>query len=190
MTCRSIPSRIHLSDLTTSFTKWSSSPHGGRGTGSARTCRPCCTRIWQAAGGFPTAACGPGRQAEEPPPLPSVDLPSELERVLRDYEEAWVNGSEAALANVFTKDGFVLSNNRPMVRGRAAIQQHYADAGGALALRAVGFAVDDTVGYIVGAYGREIRGPDVGKYVLALRRGPDGRWLIAADIDNANPQRR
>ena len=137
------------------------------------------------------AACGPGRPAEEPqPPLPSVDLPPELERVLRDYESAWVNGSEAALANVFTEDGFVLSNNRFMVRGRAAIQQHYADAGGALALRAVGFAVDDTVGYIVGAYGREIRGADIGKYVLALRRGPDGRWLIAADIDNANPQRR
>lgn len=137
------------------------------------------------------AACGPGRPAEEPlPPLPSVDLPPELERVLRDYESAWVNGSEAALANVFTEDGFVLSNNRPMVRGRAAIQQHYADAGGALALRAVGFAVDDTVGYIVGAYGREIRGADIGKYVLALRRGPDRRWLIAADIDNANPQRR
>lgn len=131
--------------------------------------------------------CGPGRPAEEPqPPQPSVDLPAELERVLRDYEAAWVNGSASALANLFAEDGFVLSNNRPMVRGRAAIEAHYTDAGGALALRAVGYAVDDTVGYIVGAIGREIRGPDNGKFVLALRKGPDGRWMIAADIDNGN----
>lgn len=133
------------------------------------------------------AGCGPGRPAEEPqPPLPSVDLPPELERVLRDYESAWVNGSEPALANLFTEDGFVLSSNRPMVRGRSAIEAHYTNAGGALALRAVGYAVDDTVGYIVGAIGREIRGPDNGKFVLALRKGPDGRWMIAADIDNGN----
>ena len=25
-----------------------------------------------------------------------------------------------------------------------------------------------------------------GKFLLALRRGGDGRWLIAADLDNAN----
>lgn len=133
------------------------------------------------------AGCGPSRPAEEPvPPLPSVDLPPELERVLRDYEAAWVNGSASALANLFAEDGFVLSNNRLMVRGRAAIEAHYTNAGGALALRAVGYAVDDTVGYIVGAFGREIRGTDIGKFVLALRQGPDGRWLIAADIDNGN----
>lgn len=138
------------------------------------------------------AACGPAPEAgeQEAAPLPSVDLPPELERVLRDYEAAWQNGSAPALASLFTEDGFVLSPDRPMVRGRAAIQEHYTGAGGALALRAVGFAVDDTVGYIVGAYGRAIRGPDLGKFVLALRRAPDRRWFIAADIDNGNPQGR
>lgn len=136
------------------------------------------------------AACGPRREAPEAPALPSVDLPRELERVLRDYESAWHLGSAPALASLFTEDGFVLSPGRQMARGRAAIAEHYQDSRGRLALRAVGFATDDTVGYIVGAYGREIRGPDVGKFVLALRKGPDGRWMIAADIDNANPSER
>lgn len=29
-------------------------------------------------------------------------------------------------------------------------------------------------------------GEDSGKFVLALRGGGDGRWLIAADMDNSN----
>jgi hypothetical protein len=29
-------------------------------------------------------------------------------------------------------------------------------------------------------------GEDSGKFVLALRGGEDGRWLIAADMDNSN----
>ena len=28
--------------------------------------------------------------------------------------------------------------------------------------------------------------PDVGKFVLTLRRAASGRWLIAADMDNGN----
>jgi ketosteroid isomerase-like protein len=42
------------------------------------------------------------------------------------------------------------------------------------------------VGYIIGAYGWKKDGADAGKFVLALKKGPAGRWLIAADIDNQN----
>ena len=126
---------------------------------------------------------------------PSVSLPPELDRVLRDYERAWAAGDPAALANLFTEDGFVLSNGNTPVRGRVAIRERYANAGGALQLRALGYAVSDTVGYIVGGYrygdaeGAAAGAEDSGKFVLALRRGPDGRWLIAADIDNTNRRR-
>ncbi|HEX9632224.1 MAG TPA: hypothetical protein VGA02_07140 [Gemmatimonadales bacterium] len=37
----------------------------------------------------------------------------------------------------------------------------------------------------MGAYRYGDAARDTGKFVLALRRGPDGRWLIAADIDNS-----
>lgn len=120
--------------------------------------------------------------------LPSVSMPRELERVLRDYEQAWSTGDAAGLASLFTEDGFVMSNGRLPVRGRDGIETRYRGAGGDLRLRAHAFATDDTVGYIIGSYGygAEIDVPDVGKFVLVLRRRPGEPWLIAADIDNSN----
>ena len=135
------------------------------------------------------AAPGVARAQEAPPaPLPSATLPPEVERVLRDYERHWTAGDEAALAALFTEDGFILQNGRPPVRGRAAIQEAYANAQGPLRLRAVGYAADDSVGYIVGVFGSG--GAEMGKFVLALRRTPGGPWMIAADIDNTNQMPR
>jgi ketosteroid isomerase-like protein len=118
--------------------------------------------------------------------LPSVTLHADLDRVLRDYEHAWQAHDPAALTALFAEDGFVMSNTVPPVRGRAAIRDHYAKAGGALALRALAYETHGPVGYIIGAFGREAGGPDSGKFILALRRGDDGRWLITADMDNSS----
>lgn len=124
------------------------------------------------------------------PPVPSVDLPPELERVLRDYEKAWQRRDAKALAALFTADGFVLSNGEPPARGRAAIETTYSHGGGPLSLRALAYSVDGSVGYIIGAYAPAMNDPDMGKFVLALKKGEDGRWLIAADIDNTNARAR
>lgn len=124
----------------------------------------------------------PAQQAQ----LPSVQLPPELDRVLRDYERAWQAGDAAGLAALFTEDGFALPLGRPPVHGREALTRHYADSGMPLSLRALGYAADGSVGYIVGGFSSRPGQPDGGKFVLALRRGEDGRWLIAADIDNVN----
>ena len=119
-------------------------------------------------------------------PLPSFELPDPLTRVLRDYEQAWRARDAAALAALFTEDGFVLQNGRPPVRGREAIREAYANSGGPLFLRALAYSADGVTGYIIGAYRSEEHGPDIGKFILALRLRPDGRWMIAADMDNAN----
>lgn len=124
--------------------------------------------------------------SQETAALPPITLPPELDRVLRDYEEAWVAGNEAALAGLFTEDGFVLSSGRPPVRGREGIARQYADMGGPLTLAALAYATDDSVGYIIGTYGGSDPATHRGKYVLALRKGADGTWLIAADMDNMN----
>lgn len=115
---------------------------------------------------------------------PAIVLPPELDRVLRDYEAAWTSGNQQGLAALFTDDGFVLSNGQPPVQGRAAIAEHYADAGGALTLVALAYSVGDTVGYLVGTYGPGGPATHRGKFLLAIRRASDGRWLIAADMDN------
>ena len=121
----------------------------------------------------------------EEPSLPSVILPPALDRVLRDYEAAWRAKDPRALSELFAEDGFVLANGRPAVRGRAAIREAYTDGGGPLHLRAYAFDTSGDVGYIIGAYSGAVDAPEDGKFVLALKRGEGGRWLIMADIDNS-----
>jgi ketosteroid isomerase-like protein len=124
-------------------------------------------------------------QVTDPLGLPPVTLPQPLDRVLRDYEAAWKAGDGQRLAALFTEDGFNLSSGQLPIRGRPGIANWHTKPGGDLQLRAFAWATSDSVGYIVGGYnyaGSTGRG---GKYLLALRRGPDGRWLIAADMDNS-----
>ena len=128
----------------------------------------------------------PGAVRAEPQQQATVVLPAPLARVLADYEVAWRNKDAAALAALFTEDGFVLSNGAPPVRGRAQIEKHYAGAGGPLALRAFAFATDGSIGYIIGGFASKEGQPDSGKFTLTLRRDPDGRWLIVSDMDNGN----
>lgn len=125
--------------------------------------------------------------AQSPPPqLPSVTLPDDLARVLRDYERHWSARDPEGLASLFTEDGFVLQPGRPPVRGQAAIAEAYRGSGGPLALRALAFATDGSVGYIIGGYAVSPGDRDIGKFTLVLRRAPDGRWRIVSDMDNGN----
>jgi ketosteroid isomerase-like protein len=128
-------------------------------------------------------------QAPPPSPLPSVELPPPLARVLRDYEAAWRAKDAAGLAALFAEDGFVLSGGKPPLRGRAEIARHYQGHGGGLALRALAFATEGPIGYIVGGYAPKEGEPDTGKFTLTLRQGPGGRWLIFSDMDNGNSRR-
>jgi ketosteroid isomerase-like protein len=126
--------------------------------------------------------------AVEPVP-PAVTLPPAFDRVLRDYEAAWRDGDGARLASLFTDDGFAVQSGSPLARGRTAIAGNIKGPGGALQLTAYAYASDGGVGYIVGGYRYpQSTGPG-GRFVLALRLGPDGRWLIAADLDNSGPRR-
>ena len=119
--------------------------------------------------------------------LRTVQLPAELDRVLRDYERLWKAGDAAALVMLFTEDGFVMQPGKPPVRGRDAMKRVYTgQGGGALKLRALAFAHADIVGYIIGAYGYGDAPGDMGKFTLTLRRQRGGKWLIASDMDNGS----
>lgn len=138
---------------------------------------------WQSTR-MPRAEAGEAEAAV--PGEASVPLPPELARVLTDYEAGWKTGDAAALASLFTEDGFVLSNGRPPVKGRAAIQKLYTRNGSPLSLRAFAFATHGDTGYIIGGYSGESGKPDDGKFTLTLRKTSDGRWLIVSDMDNSN----
>ncbi len=120
-------------------------------------------------------------------PLPDAALPATLDRVLRDYEQAWRTGDARALAALFAEDGFVLQSNQLPVRGRSAIEVAYAGQGGSpLRLRALAYSVEGSTGCIIGAYRYGNNVGDTGKFTLTLKRVGDGPWLIFSDMDNGN----
>jgi len=142
--------------------------------------KPALLALAAAIAALPAAAA----RCAEPEP-PSVALPADLGRVLRDYEKAWRSRDARALAELFTEDGFVLSPGSPAVRGRAAIERHYAAAGGSLFLRAFAFGVDGRIAYVLGGFAHAEDAPDDGKFTLTLARD-GGRWRIVSDMDNGN----
>ena len=135
---------------------------------------------------LPRVSAAGAEAAPSPTPQPSVKLPPELARVLTDYESAWRAKDAAALARLFAEDGFVMSNDRLPVRGRAAIEKQYTGSGGPLVLRAFAYATEGRVAYILGGFARREGEADTGKFTLTLSKGADGRWLIFSDMDNGN----
>jgi ketosteroid isomerase-like protein len=130
-------------------------------------------------------------QTPDPAPLPSVTLPAELARVLTDYETQWRFGGDS-LVKLFTEDAVLTVGGKPPARGRDAIKAHFAGPKGPLSLRAIAYAAEGNVAWIVGGYTMNRGDPDIGKFILALRKGSNGRWLIFSDMDtgNAAPMRR
>jgi hypothetical protein len=62
-------------------------------------------------------------QPPEQHPQPSVSVPPALARVLTDYEAAWRKKDAAALAALFTEDGFVLSTGHPARRSSGTTRE-------------------------------------------------------------------
>ena len=144
------------------------------------TCRTILVAGWIMLGVAPMPSQSPGPLGQ-----PVVTLPAELDRVLRDYERAWKAGDGQQLAALFTEDGMALSNGSLPHRGRPAIAASIRGPGGELQLHAIAWGTSDSVGYIIGGFRYPGDTGPGGKYLLALKRGPDNRWLIAADMDNA-----
>src|SRR5690349_7867561 len=99
-------------------------------------------------------------QSADPAPLPSITLPPELARVLTDYETQWRFGGDS-LTKLFTEDAVLTVGGKPPMRGRAALAAHYAGPKGPLSLRAIAYAAEGSVAWIVGGYTMQRGEPDV-----------------------------
>lgn len=116
----------------------------------------------------------------------TVALPADVERVLKDYEKAWIAKDTEALAKLFTADGTALPSGQMAAQGADNIRRAYGPhAGGALNLRAFAFGSSGDLAYVLGGWGSATDKPEYGKFVLVLRR-VNGRWMIVADMDNNN----
>ena len=116
---------------------------------------------------------------------PDVRLPAEFQRVLQDYEAAWQGHEAHALAQLFAEDGYVMAPGQSPIKGRNEIQRAYANAGGPLSLRAIAFASEGKLAYILGTFTRHKGEPDLGKFTLILRKDAHDGWVIVSDMDNS-----
>jgi len=116
-------------------------------------------------------------------PLPTITLPPELDRLLRDYERFQRAGDKAGLASLFTEDGLYPSPNG-WLRGRETIRTTDGIGTANLRLRATAYSIDGATGYVAGFFGNANNPsiPDIARLLFALRREPDGSWRIAVRL--------
>lgn len=112
-----------------------------------------------------------------------------------EIRQRWVaaaNSKDAAgLAGLYTDDALLMPSNMASVKGRAAIQASWKgmlDQGAHnVSLTRVSGAQAGEWGYEVGTYSAMFgNSPDKGKYMLSLKKGKDGKWLIQEDIFNSD----
>ena len=133
-----------------------------------------------------------------------ISLPSEAQTDkglsqadVRKIDEATQTATKAALAQdfatwaaLFLDDAVVNPPNEPAVKGRAAIRAWLEKFPPITEFKLNNVKVEgrQDLAYVLGTYTMTIApgspGPvkDSGKFVTALRRQPDGRWLVAVDM--------
>ena len=122
------------------------------------------------------------------PPQPSVDLPPEIDRVIREWERATKSADARAFAALFTEDG-LMSQPNGWIRGRDAIRSAAGDIPAAdLRVRAHQFAAEDSVATVTGSLSdtssSSVR--DVARVTFTLRRAIGG-WLITSFLRANRP---
>ena len=117
------------------------------------------------------------------------------EQAIRSLDAQWVKAiaekDATWIGNLYAPDGRLMPPNAPMVQGREAIRDAWANM-----MNAAGFSLTFTpteihvaesgdLGYDVGTY--EGANDDHGKYVVVWKK-IDGDWKVAADIFNSDGQ--
>ena len=117
-------------------------------------------------------------------------------RRLAEWEAAANRKDASSIAALYTEDALLMPPNVPAVRGRAAVEAFFKgmfDQGARDAkLVQIGAAGSGGSGYAAGTYeftaglvGTQAI-HDKGKFITGMKRGADGKWLIAYDIFNSD----
>jgi len=115
-----------------------------------------------------------------------------IEAAVRQYVTASNRGDAEALARLYTEDAVLLPPEHEPVQGREAIGEFWrqgTDEG--LEVTTLTVEVDGDLGYLVGRYhlpSTTEEPADSGKYVMCLKRQPDGSWKLTADIWNRSSE--
>jgi uncharacterized protein (TIGR02246 family) len=116
------------------------------------------------------------------------------------YMSAWKSANAGQIADLYTDDALVLYPNQPAVNGKSAIRAYFQSFFGDFAQKE--FVLESSEVEIAGDWAFD-RGTyrwkgvpragaggdpaeDHGKYLVILRRQPDGTWKVARDMDNSD----
>jgi predicted alpha/beta superfamily hydrolase/predicted TIM-barrel fold metal-dependent hydrolase len=111
------------------------------------------------------------------PAQPAVELPADLQKLLRAQEETW--NDKAGLAELLTEDAVMLATT-DWVRGREAAADDLARLfGGPYRITPVWYRIDGNAGRIAGYFTRGET--HFGYFYANVVKGSDGAWRIAAE---------
>ena len=130
------------------------------------------------------AACRPA------PAAPAADARAMREAVTR-YESASNDGDADALSALYADDALLLPPDGAVVAGRDSILAFWKDGiEPGISFEVVDSKTEGGTGFVAGRFlveATDSAPADSGKYVLCLRRQPDGAWRVVADIWNSTP---
>lgn len=120
-----------------------------------------------------------------------------IRHITEDWDAAWHAGDWASVVALYTDDAVVMPENRPAVIGKKAIQSLYRSVFNEFTFEGSGETLEIEVagdwGYFRSTYtmvatpkagGKPIE--DIGKWLVIVRRQPDGSWKIARLIANSD----
>lgn len=121
-----------------------------------------------------------------------------IDSVRNRYVATWKGADAAQMTTLYTSDAAVLYPNQPAVIGSTAIQAYFKGffeefVQDSFALTSEEIEVAGPWAFDRGTYRWRATpragGPaieDNGKYLVILRRQPDGSWKVARDMDNSD----
>lgn len=132
------------------------------------------------------------------PPQGAAGGDAAIKQIADAYVKASLAGDAKAIAALYTEDAVEMPPNQPPIKGRAAIEQHYAKLFtgegklGQFSLTHLETRASGDLGYDAGTYQQTMNPPgkaapmkDTGKYVVILER-VKGEWKVAYAIYNSD----
>jgi predicted TIM-barrel fold metal-dependent hydrolase len=118
------------------------------------------------------------------PLLPTIELPADLARLLREREKGW--NDKSALAALYTEDSLVFDRREPRwIHGRDEVTEYLAgNFAKPYHVTPIAYAVKGSAGHIAGYFTRPLDDGTTryfGQVLLSLQKGDDGAWRIAAE---------
>jgi predicted TIM-barrel fold metal-dependent hydrolase len=117
------------------------------------------------------------------PPLPEVDLPADLARLLRAKEKGW--NDKAALAGLYAEDSLLFDfRETRWLRGRDEVADSMSkNFARPFRITPVAYGTDGSAGHVAAYFtrGEGDAARHFGQVLFSLKKGADGTWRIVAE---------